>query len=582
MNHQAVWLTSLLLLPAVLCADRALCAEAATGDSSDLLLNLFIEKGYVSKAEAEKVKAEAAKRQAELEQYKAEAEQYKAETEQLKTDVAQLKAGADYNQTNAVPSYLPAFKWKINPGDKSVELFGDVRTRYEGRSATDPAGNNIDQQRLRYALRFGLRGDLPDDFNFGLRLETAANPRSPWVTLGTSSSTSGPYQGPFGKSTDGINVGQIYLGWHPQDWVDIELGKLPNPLYTTPMVWDSDLNPEGAAEHFKYTVGEADLFATMGQFLYGDFNPNTASSGLGVNGLLGQNTQNIFMFAWQGGVDYHITPNTSAKIAATLYNYTGLERSSVNSGSSLAPYFGDPYVGEGASYYYGGSGRGYASGYGGYSPGTQFNLPGYGSTSYPFNQVGLNDLLVLDIPFEVNFKITKNVAARVFGDFAYNLDGTQRAQAAASAYSYILSQQIQQGIGIAHSFPAQTKDVKAYQFGFGIGSTNFVSGPMQGVVYGTSSHKHAWEFRTYWQHIEQYALDPNLIDSDFFEGRENMEGIYAAFAYCFSENVFGTVRYGYASRINNLLGTGGSNQDTPWMNPINSYSLIQVDFGVRF
>jgi hypothetical protein len=548
------WLAVLIAAWTVCPAGRARGADATNNppsSPSDPVLDLMLEKGMITEDEAAKVQAQ-----------------------------------VDARRTNMAAQF-PASAWKVNTGVKGLELFGDVRTRYEGRSATDPAGNNIDQQRLRYALRFGLRGDLFDDFYFGFRLETAANPRSPWVTLGTSSSTSGPYQGPFGKSTDGINVGQIYLGWHPQDWVDIEMGKLPNPLYTTPMVWDSDLNPEGAAEHFKYTVGEADLFATMGQFLYGDFNPNSASSGLGVNGLLGQNTQNIFMFAWQGGVNYHISPDTSAKIAATLYNYTGLERSSQYSGNSLAPYFGDPYVGEGAYYYAGGSARGYAPGYGGYSPGTTGGatgnfVPGYGSTSYPFNQVGLNDLLVVEVPFEINFKISKQVAARFFGDVAYNLDGAQRAKEAASAYSYIESQAPPTQNVIAHSFPAQTHDVKAYQFGFGIGSTNFVSGPMQGVVYGTSNHKHAWEFRTYWQHIEQYSLDPNLIDSDFFEGRENMQGIYAAFAYCFSENVYGVVRYGYASRINNLLGTGGSNQDTPQMNPINSYNLLQVDLGVRF
>jgi len=30
---------------------------------------------------------------------------------------------------------------------------------------------------------------------------------------------------------------------------------------------------------------------------------------------------------------------------------------------------------------------------------------------------------------------------------------------------------------------------------------------------------------------EQYSLDPNIIDSDVFEGRENMEGINAQIAY---------------------------------------------------
>ena len=87
---------------------------------------------------------------------------------------------------------------------------------------------------------------------------------------------------------------------------------------------------------------------------------------------------------------------------------------------------------------------------------------------------------------------------------------------------------------------------------------------------------------TYQQHVEQYALDPNLLDSDFFEGRGNLEGIFAAAAYGLSDNVIGTVRYGYATRINDKLGTGGSNQDIPQMNPIHRYNLLQLDLTFRF
>ena len=102
------------------------------------------------------------------------------------------------------------------------------------------------------------------------------------------------------------------------------------------------------------------------------------------------------------------------------------------------------------------------------------------------------------------------------------------------------------------------------------------------MVNGSVSKKNAWEFRTYWQHIEQYALDPNQIDSDFFEGRENLQGISVAAAYGLSDNVIGTVRYGHASRINGLLGTGGSNQDIPQINPIYDYDIFQMDFTLKF
>ncbi len=103
-----------------------------------------------------------------------------------------------------------------------------------------------------------------------------------------------------------------------------------------------------------------------------------------------------------------------------------------------------------------------------------------------------------------------------------------------------------------------------------------------GLAYGLTCQKHAWEARAYWQHIEQYALDANLLDSDFFEGRGNMEGFYSALAYGVTANVITTLRYGYASRINDKLGTGGSNLDIPQMNPIQQYHLLQLDLTVKF
>jgi hypothetical protein len=534
----------------VLAAGKGWCADTNNVSSVDPLLDLFVKKGYVTEQEAEQVKAE-----------------------------AQASESNYVSSASSKPSI-----WKITDGIKRVELFGDIRVRYERRTATDSGDNSIDLNRIRYSLRFGLRGQALDNFYYGFRLETASNPRSPWVSLATSSGSS-PYQGPFGKSTDGINVGQAYIGWHWQDWVDVTIGKMPNLLYTTPMVWDSDLNPEGIVERFKYTVGHADLFANFGQYYYADFNPNNAAPGLGINiGTtgIGQNTENIFMFAWQGGFNYHITPTTSAKIGATLYNYIGL-KPSTSGNPDTSPYFGDAYIGQGAYYLNGGAANGYAPGYAGYSPGTQYNtLPGNASVSYPFNQVGLNDLLVLEMPFELNFRI-EDIATRIFGDFAYNLEGAQRAKAASDGYTAIITQnQSLGGPAISSSFPAQTHDVKAYQIGVGFGSDDMVYGPTSGLVYGSSTHRNDWEFRTYWQHIEQYSLDPNLIDSDFFEGRENLEGIYAALAYAVSDNVILTARYGYARRINGLLGTGGDNQDIPQMNPINHYHLFQVDAALRF
>ena len=113
-----------------------------------------------------------------------------------------------------------------------------------------------------------------------------------------------------------------------------------------------------------------------------------------------------------------------------------------------------------------------------------------------------------------------------------------------------------------------------YQIGFGIGNL--------GLVYGQTSKKNTWEARAYWQHVEQYAADVNLLDSDFMEGRGNLQGDYTALAYSFTDNIIGTFRYGYAQRIKKDLGTGGNNPDLPVLNPIRNYHILQLDVTWRF
>ena len=535
-----------------------MCQTTNTASVNNPLLDLFVKKGYVTQQEADQVEAE-----------------------------------AESQRTNqmSMPQVSPS-KWIISKGIQDINLFGNARLRYEDRSAQDSGGNSIDLRRFRYALQVGLRGDLYDQFYYGIRLDTGTSPRSDSVTFGTSAS-GGVYQGPFGRSNDGVDVGEVYVGWRPWSWLDVTVGRMPNPLYTTPMVWSPNITPEGFAERFKYDVGPAQFFANFGQFLYADMS-EFSSPGLGV-GLAsgtssgsgsGENVDNIFMLAWQGGFTYKITPDLTAKVAATVYNYIGLQASTGTTAES--PYFGDPYVGEGAFDYAGGAAQGFAPGYSGFSPGTTFTggslTGGTSSLSYPFNQVGLDHLEVLEFPFELNYKFD-GLDAHLFGDFAYNLQGAERAEEAANTYATILKTLAGQpgSQTIAASFPAQTRDVKAYQIGVGIGSDDVDYGLQQGLVYATAAHRHSWEIRTYWQHTEQYALDPNLPDVDFFEGAQNLQGIYVAVAYGLTDNLVATFRYGHANRINDLLGTGGSDTgDIPQINPIQHYSIYQMDLTLIF
>ena len=509
----------------------AALTEGARAQSSDALLDVLIKNGIITQDQAQQVRAQA---QAEQE-----------------------------TNTAAITS-----KWKLSNGIKSVELFGDIRFRYEYRSAATPYGDDVTLERYRYALRFGLRGEVLDNFYYGFRLDTAANSRSPWVTFGTSTSGT-PYQGPFGKSSAGLDVGQVYVGWKPASWLDVTVGKMPNPMYTTPMTWDTDINPEGLAEHLKFPVGEADLFANFGQFIYQDTNPNQASVGFIAPGFLsqGQDSANAFMLSWQAGMNYHIQTNISLKLAATLYNYTGHGASSGTDTTPGTPGFNNTFEGEGlhqpipATINSSGQQIGpNAKGSSGFNSGP--------NDGFFYNQTGINDLLIIDFPFELNFKLA-GLNTRIFGDFAENLEGSARARNAAAAFN-------SSGVAVADQIPVEKDQIKAYQLGLALGHGDL------GMVYGTTVKKHAWEARAYWQHVEQYALDPNLIDSDFFEGRGNLQGVYAAFAYGLSDNIIGTLRGGYATRIDDKLGTGGSNQDLPQVNPINRYQILQFDLTYKF
>ncbi|HLH52618.1 MAG TPA: putative porin [Verrucomicrobiae bacterium] len=417
---------------------------------------------------------------------------------------------------------VSASKWRLSEGFKNITLFGDVRFRYEYRGADNApkSGSSADdyyRERFRYAVRVGLKGDLYDNFYYGLRVETSTNPRSPWVTFGDDSNPT-----PSAKNSDGINIGQAYVGWRPSDWFEMTVGKMPMPLYVTPMMWDSDINPEGAVEKFKFSAGTVDLFANFGQFLYQDTNPDTAVP-----------SSDTFMLAWQVGANAKLTKDISVKAAPVIYNYTGK-----GTGNGLNTAF----VGEGLN-------------------GINTGLSGSAANMAQYNQNGINDLLVLETPAEVNFKVGK-YNARGFGDFAYNFHGDDRARAAAAAGGPTV---------LPHAY---TGENKAYQVGAAFGNL--------GLVYGATSKKNTWEARAYWQHIEQYAVDVNIIDSDFFEGRANLEGVYTALAYSFTDSIIGTLRYGYAHRVNEHLGTGGNNPDLPILNPVNQYHLLQLDLTWRF
>jgi hypothetical protein len=464
--------------------------------------------------------------------------------------------GKTYVEREVPVEKSAADKWKLSTPITELELFGDIRLRYEYRGgqtndssplaavAPGVAGRDDWQERKRerYRLRLGLRGTLADDWFFGVRLETGQSARSTNVTIGgdTSGSSDAASNGPFSKTNDGISVGQAYVGYKGFRDITLTGGKMTNPFINTWMLWDPDINPEGAAEQWKHTfkfdggsvanegytkdvknvAGAAttaepaytlDVFANFGQFIYDDANPENpigprpTTNGNGTTQLVPNN--DAWLLGWQVGGKFTFPNQLYAQVAPTLYNYTGN---------------GDTFN----IHYQGGA------------PGIT------NAASLAQNQTGINSLLVFDMPMEVGWKLG-SLPMRLFGDFAVNLDGGDRATAA--------------------GHPDKSDQKYAYQVGIGVGQLK---------------KKGQWQVDIFWQHSEQYSLDPNLIDNDLFDSQLNLQGIGVRGSYMLSDAVWLYVTWAYAWRIDHGLGTAG-NGDIG-INPIDQYQLLQADLNVKF
>ncbi len=436
-----------------------------------------------------------------------------------------------------------AGKWKLSTPITEIELYGDARLRYEYRGGRLPDNYKFGQDntndwyerhRERYRLRVGLRGTLADDWFFGLRLETSANSRSTNVTFGGESSG-----GPFAKGDDGIFVGQAYFGYTGLPDFKFTGGRMPNPLINTSMVWDDDINPEGLAEQWKHTF-TFNLGGGGGEAVQSYSKGGYSKEGKGV-------------VAAQAAEPFKLKLDVFANFAQFVYddenpeNPIGPNPTTTANGSTQKIPTSDAFM---LAWQVGARLTFPNSVYVQLAP-TLYNYTGNGDTfNVHFqgdpggNQTGINSLLVFDMPAELGWKLW-DLPMRVFGDFAVNFEADDRAAAAGHA-----------GSGGSRY---------AYEIGLGVGQLKA---------------KNDWEVRAWWQHSEQFSLDPNLVDSDIFDSRVNIQGVAVKAGYMLADAISLNLTYSYGWRTNGNFGTGGIG-DLP-INPVDQYQLFQADMSVRF
>ena len=429
-------------------------------------------------------------------------------------------------------------KLSISSALDNATVYGDIRVRYENRdngasavgdtfgaaaADTHAAVSHTGLSRARYKLTLGVLTNAGDWYS-DLALAMGAKGRSDNANFGhTSSATS---QEIDGKET--LFVKRAMLGWKATDWLSIEAGRMTNPLYTSSMVWDADLNVEGLAEKFKYTVGNTDLFATFVQNEYAGVRKLTGVAAGADSGTIKSSFGSSEQYVFQAGLRQAFQSNLSGKAAVTHTIYTK-----------------NPYT--------------TTFGAAGQYPDYKGDYPAAYANSSKADLYSINDLSTWEIPAEINYMATDNIGIRAFEHYVWNTDADARARnsgIAAAANGSKGSDDTAWMVGIQ---VASAKDLKAFE--------------------GNKMSKGDWSGRLWYQSTGAWALDAATIDSDIFDGRTNMEGTAFKGQYNLADNVLLNFTGAWAKKKNKdfyAFGLGDISGD------VNKLNLYQFDVTYKF
>jgi Putative porin len=167
---------------------------------------------------------------------------------------------------------------------------GWFRLRYDGTDEQSVGHRDLG----RFAGRFRIATDAGDTLRLVFGLATGGdNPTSRNQSFGN------------GFSTSDIGLEFAYVDWSLSDDVHVYGGKMKNPLFRAgkaPLIWDSDVNPEGVA--LSYAGGV--LFSNLGLFFV-EQRPSGSSSMAG---------------AVQAGAILPVTDGTKLTVGAGYLAYT--------------------------------------------------------------------------------------------------------------------------------------------------------------------------------------------------------------------------------------------------------------------
>lgn len=178
----------------------------------------------------------------------------------------------------------------------SIKMKGDLFLRYHHDTFDESASEDRDRFRLRY--RLGIESEASEYVKVKAGIASGSgDPRSRMITFQDSSN---------GKQ---LNLDYACASYEAYEGLEVVLGKIQGgmPFWrTTPLLFDSDINPEGVT--VKMTIKD-DAFEFFGSAL------------ASVLDEYADNTNDPYMMAIQAGANFKFDP-FNLKFAATYYYIT--------------------------------------------------------------------------------------------------------------------------------------------------------------------------------------------------------------------------------------------------------------------
>ncbi|KPK27773.1 MAG: hypothetical protein AMK69_10025 [Nitrospira bacterium SG8_3] len=418
-------------------------SHALDTPKQDPLIEILIKKGILTQEEARELvsemQRERGRQKAEIKQVAAEAVQEEAQTSKVK---------------------LP--KWV-----ERIDLSGDLRLRHDTQWRTEKKpGKDEDKyhrNRERFRLRLGMKAKTTETTEVGVRLASGS---------GFQNTTNQSFD-EHARGTE-IFIDRAYASWKPSDWLKLSGGKHKNPLFTTPLVWDPDVNPEGISESLKFDITDGiEIFANLGQWFIEELNVKDTNS-------------DPTLLAYQLGSVIKPTEKIKLEFALAYYDYLNLDTIGWEDGvlKDNTEFLG-------------------------------YNQQHSQQMIVDSNGKLLNEFRCWELGAKLDVKKVLPLPFSVFGSYIQNADAD-------------IDELIEKGVDPGDSDPA---DLEAYS------GDDRDSGWILGVSVGNKKKKGDWYAKYFYQELEDYAFPAVFVDSDFHGGGTNNKGHYINGRYFLRDNI---------------------------------------------